>query len=660
MTRRERRRAQRGGAGGAGGAAAAGPVAEMLSAALGHHRAGRAEAAAALYERVLHESPGQADALHLLGVLYAQAGRLETALPLLTRAARRAPRNAAFLNDLANVLNRLGRLDEAVARYRRAAALDPGNAAMPYNLGHALRAAGRPAEAVDWFEKALAVRPDHGPAQSQLGFALLDLGRAEEAVAALRQAVALDEGAAGAHSDLGNALRETGALEDAQASLGRAIECEPGHAAAHANLGNVLQDLNRLDEAEAAYRRAIALDPTHALAHANLGNALKRLGREDEAVASVERALALKPESATYRANLGMIHLARRDPAAALACFGRAAEGRHGPPLAPAMPTGRREERPAVPVAPFKLQHDAEQIRRLCTSGGLDASFGQIADAYERVLAGLPPGTPPELPIALDAPDWRRIAPAYNRPLHLPEAPALAQEAVNPALDSDAIERTWRESAPNLVVVDDFLSADALERLWRFCLDATVWYQVKRGYLGAYLVDGFATALALQIAEELRARLPGIFGRHRLEQLWAYKYDSRLQGDRHPCRLRRGQRELLGDARRSEPRSRVGRAGRPHRARAVGLGLPHLQCRQRPHGALPRRGRRRARDRALSAKPRGDLRFRPLPPHRRPRLPPRLREPADQRHDALRRARRARKTVESGRARTNMEFGEGA
>ena len=120
--------------------------------------------------------------------------------------------------------------------------------------------------------------------------------------------------------------------------------------------------------------------------------------------------------------------------------------------------------------------------------------------------------------------------PSYNRPLHLPEAPAENDGAVNPDLDTNEIERTYRESAPNLVVVDDFLTADALERLWRFCLDATVWYQVKRGYLGAYLVDGFGTALALQIAEELRARLPGIFGRHRLEQLWAYKYDSRLQG----------------------------------------------------------------------------------------------------------------------------------
>ena len=522
MARRKRRRAK--------GQAAGGPVDDMLRAALAHHRAGRAEAAAALYQRVLRQSPGHADALHLFGVLHAQAGRLEEALPLLTKAARRAPRNASFLNDLANVFNGLGRFDEAEAHYRRAAAFDKSNADIRYNFGHALRAAGRPVDAVEWFEKALAIRPDHGSAQSELGLALLETGRAEDAVTALRQTVALNEDAASAHSDLGSALQEVGALEEAEASLRRAIDLDPELAAAHANLGNVLQDLHRVAEAEAAYREAIALDAEYAAPHANLGNALKRLSREDEAVASLERALELRPENATYRANLGMVHVARGDAAAALACFGRAAERRHGPPLSPDMLTRREEERPTVPVAPFKLQHDAEQIRRLCSDGRIDRSFDKIADAYNQVLAALPSDAPPDEPLALDNREWRRIAPAYNRPLCLPEAPAAAKGAVNPDLNSGEIERAYSESAPNLVVVDDFLTADALERLWRFCLDATVWYQVKRGYLGAYLVDGFGTALALQIADELHARLPGIFGPHRLEQLWAYKYDSRLQG----------------------------------------------------------------------------------------------------------------------------------
>ena len=528
MARRERRRAK--GRGPAAAGAGPDPVDSMLRAALDHHRAGRANAAAALYERVLQQRPSHADALHLYGVLHAQTGQLETALPLLTKAVRRAPRNAGFVSDLANALNGAGRFDEAEAHYRRAAALDPGNAHICFNLGHALRAAGRPAEAVEWLRRALAIQAGHGPAHAELGRALLDRGQAEEAVKAFRQAVAMDESAANAHSDLGNALRESGASEEAEASLRRAITLDPEHAAAHANLGNVLQDLYRVDEAENAYRQAIALDPAHAAAHANLGNALKRLGREDDAVPSLERALELKPESATYQANLGMVHVARGDAAAALACFGRAAALRHGTPLAPEVLTQRGEERPAHPVAPFKLQHDAEQIRWLCSAGRIDAAFGKLAEAYEKILAALPADAPPEEPAALEAADWRRIALAYNRPLHLPEAPTAGGAAVNPDLDTAAIENTYRESAPNLVVVDDFLTQDALERLWRFCLDATVWYQVKRGYLGAYLVDGFGTALALQIADELCARLPGIFRSHRLEQLWAYKYDSRLQG----------------------------------------------------------------------------------------------------------------------------------
>ena len=502
--------------------------ARVLAAALAHHRAGRRAEAEALYRRVLRQRPRHADALHLLGVLHAQAGRLDEALPLLAKATRRAPRNAGFLNDFANALKGAGRLDEAIAAYRRAAALDRRNADIRCNLGQALRAAGRPGEAVEWLRAALSIRPDHRPARAGLGHALLELARFGDAVGAFREAVAVDDSAA-AHADLGAALRESGAPEEAEASLRRALARDPDHAAAHANLGNVLQDLNRLEEAVAAYRRALALDADYATAHANLGNTLTRMGRLDEAVASGERAVALKPGNDGFLSNLGMTHVARGAHDAALACFARATERRHGPPLTAEALAGRGGGTAPVPVAPFKLRHDAEQIRHLCESGCIDSRFARAAEAYERVLAALPPDIAPEEPLALDAADWRRIEPTYNRPLHAPGAVRCAA-AINPALDGRAIERTYRESAPSLAVVDDFLAAAALERLWRFCLEATVWYQVKRGYLGAYLVDGFGTALALQIANELRQRLPGIFRGHRLNQLWAYKYDSRLQG----------------------------------------------------------------------------------------------------------------------------------
>jgi hypothetical protein len=42
--------------------------------------------------------------------------------------------------------------------------------------------------------------------------------------------------------------------------------------------------------------------------------------------------------------------------------------------------------------------------------------------------------------------------------------------------------------------------------------------------------DGFCCPLLLQVADELRHALPGIFGGHSLRRLWAFKYDSRLGG----------------------------------------------------------------------------------------------------------------------------------
>ena len=79
---------------------------------------------------------------------------------------------------------------------------------------------------------------------------------------------------------------------------------------------------------------------------------------------------------------------------------------------------------------------------------------------------------------------------------------------------------------------DDFLNPEALDSLRRYLLESTIWYKFNYpgGYLGAKLADGLACPLLFQIAKDLRQTFPDIFKNHRLYQLWAYKYDSRLTG----------------------------------------------------------------------------------------------------------------------------------
>ena len=80
-----------------------------------------------------------------------------------------------------------------------------------------------------------------------------------------------------------------------------------------------------------------------------------------------------------------------------------------------------------------------------------------------------------------------------------------------------------------LVVVDGVFSAAVLAQLKAFCDESTVFFDVKAGYLGAYLGDGFSSGLLLQAAALLRRRLPRTVGRELLTQVWAYKYDSEVE-----------------------------------------------------------------------------------------------------------------------------------
>lgn len=118
-------------------------------------------------------------------------------------------------------------------------------------------------------------------------------------------------------------------------------------------------------------------------------------------------------------------------------------------------------------------------------------------------------------------------------------------------------------SETGIVVIDDFLTPEALEELLAFTEESTIWHDDgpgeygtdRRGYLGAYLNDGFGSGLLMQvsqcqavpcmhtdartcntsspapqIAAELKQRLPDIFHNHSLHQAWAYKYNSTKVG----------------------------------------------------------------------------------------------------------------------------------
>ena len=233
------------------------PDQALLQRAVMLHQQGQLDAAAPLYRAVLERTPGDLNALHLLGVLHQQQGRAEAALALIGQVLAATPGNAVVHNNYGNALKDLGRFDAAAESYRQAMRLDPGFADARYNLGRLLKEQGAFAEAAQCLTAALALEPRSVDVLNELGLALQELGRFEEAVAQFQAALALAPGQAELHYNLGTALSNRGRREAAEAEFAEALRRKPDLLAARANLAAARLPIIYRDEAEIDRARAI-------------------------------------------------------------------------------------------------------------------------------------------------------------------------------------------------------------------------------------------------------------------------------------------------------------------------------------------------------------------------------------------------------------------
>lgn len=237
----------------------------------------------------------------------------------------------------------------------------------------------------------------------------------------------------------------------------------------------------RLKEAEALYRQVLAAEPGRADIHAGLGTLLFMQRRFDEALACMRLAADLQPDNPDTLYKLGNMLLREGSGESRItesfACFRRHA----------ALTFGRGAKE--ADKAAHRFQHDREQQEYLAEHFGIA--------------------------------DWR---------FHLVDGDRIAERTVNGANAAKAADE-WRASRPRIIVIDDLLSQDALAKLRRYCLGSTIWRETHpEGYLTAMPEHGLACPLIAQIDEDMRAAHPGILGTYQLRYLWAFKYDSQLNG----------------------------------------------------------------------------------------------------------------------------------
>jgi hypothetical protein len=172
--------------------------------------------------------------------------------------------------------------------------------------------------------------------------------------------------------------------------------------------------------------------------------------------------------------------------------------------------------------------------------GGGGSGGGAEADAAQRRLEDVAQNGGGRQYALVGPTAFRSIGALHNTLVYMPPPPPppppplRRPPVLNPAVDFGALEAAYFAQPAGLEVIhiDSFLAPAALAQLRSFCLEATVFFDVKPGYLGAYVNEGFSSPLMLDIFEEMRERMPRLMAGHTLENLWAYKYDGDLGGIR--------------------------------------------------------------------------------------------------------------------------------
>ena len=176
----------------------------------------------------------------------------------------------------------------------------------------------------------------------------------------------------------------------------------------------------------------------------------------------------------------------------------------------------------------FKLKHDIEQAKYLSSKNYKINGIDKFIKISDEILGRQENKDIFNNKILLNENEINKLL-SYSKEKHIYQTKTISGSCINPNKNWLDVEDEYLNSANQIMYIDDFLSDEALIELSEFCLVSKVWnkeYQHK--YLGAFSNNGFISPIHLQIAIDLQQKLPKLFGPHKLEKFWGFKYDSIL------------------------------------------------------------------------------------------------------------------------------------
>lgn len=202
-------------------------LSEALSLAISHQNAGRDQAAAEIYDRILDVDPGNPPAATLRARVHLKQGNLQDADRLTALAVRTAPDFMQAWNARGDILDARDKPEAASDAWRRSLVTGPGNTGPFVGVGNRFQLQGDHVQAARLYKRALVGQPGNVAAANNLAQALLIEG------------------------DVKGALSVTG----------RVLERHPTHVRATAYHSISLEELGRYDEVDHLIAQGTATRP---------------------------------------------------------------------------------------------------------------------------------------------------------------------------------------------------------------------------------------------------------------------------------------------------------------------------------------------------------------------------------------------------------------
>ena len=182
-------------------------------------------------------------------------------------------------------------------------------------------------------------------------------------------------------------------------------------------------------------------------------------------------------------------------------------------------------------ISLYRLKHDVQQAEYLGSKNykinGVD-EFQKIGNKILKRKENSKDDNNFNQKILLNHDEINSLLPFYKAN-HIYQTSKISENCINPEKNWQDVEEQYFNSSNQIIYIDDFLSNEAIKELREFCLVSKIWNaEYKDKYLGAFSSTGFISPIHLQIAIDLKQKLPKLFGKHRLGNFWAFKYDSTL------------------------------------------------------------------------------------------------------------------------------------